>query len=327
MKLTRDEIEKCVRYTLASLDQTADRKVDEGVLEAAINEMIRDFATRASKLRPLAPGERAIVSFTKPRSAALFADRVWSTSGGEDPDMTFGWEVASEARIRAAFALEPLFAARREYPMSRSRLEQVVHDFERTIANDLRQATGADAVPLYNSASSRDAQYRPGDAAAIVAVVDHLAIVDEEHLTWEQVSEFRRDKEARSAYRAFIHWLDVEMVGKPTGYIADDIAGRLEHYQWALRKHGLQTVLGTLALTMNPKQLLGASSVGVALEMIARQPFWSLFAAGGLVVGQAAISLATILLDRRDLELSHREVAYVAEVTRHFSRPGTKRAG
>jgi hypothetical protein len=300
------------------LAETADLSVDAEVLEAAVGEIVQDFVNMASKQRPLLPGERVIVSLIKAKSAALLADRVWSTSEDATPDITFGWEVPSEARIRAAFALQKFFAARREYSMTRPQLEELVHDFERTIANDLRSITGADAVPMYSSASSRDAQYRPGDTAAIVALVDNLAIVNEEQLTWDQVNEFRRDREARSAYRAFVHWLDAEMVGKPAAYIADDIAVRLERYQWALRKHGLQTALGALTCTLNPKYLLGASGVGVALEVIAKQPFWSLLATGGLVVGQAAISLATTLLERRDVELSHREVAYVAEVRRQF---------
>ena len=136
-------------------------------------------------------------------------------------------------------------------------------------------------------------------------------IVDEDRLAWEQVQEFRRDARAHSAYRMFVHWLDGEMVGKPATFVADEIAARLERYDWALRKHGIETVTGALERTIQPGLLAGASAVGASLQFITTQPVWSLLAAGSFVVGGACLSLAKVLLARKDVELAHREIAYV----------------
>jgi hypothetical protein len=47
------------------------------------------------------------------------------------------------------------------------------------------------------------------------------------------------------------------MVSKPTSYISDEIACRLDRYEWALKKHGIQTVTGTIATTLDSKFLAG----------------------------------------------------------------------
>lgn len=320
MRLSDDEIANCVRYVHAAFEQRSGIEVPLG----AVNEITSDFIRMARQSPPLSSNERAILSLTKPKSAALLADRVWSMSDEADPHIAFGWEVPKDIRLRALFALYQVTVGNNDG--SEAALDKTVHqaterflnDIERDLANDFRESTGADVVPLYGSTARRDAQYHQGDEAAIIAVVENMDIIDEERLTWAQVIEFRRDKDARTAYRRFIHWLDKEMVGKPTGYIADEIADRLEQYEWALRKHGIQKVIGVLANTINPKSLISASSVGVAIEVIMKQPIWSLITTGGLIVGQTALSLVTTLLERRDIELAHREVAYVQEVKNRF---------
>ena len=185
-------------------------------------------------------------------------------------------------------------------------LEGAAHD----LAGDYRRR-GARVSPLYDSVAKRDTEYNPGDQAAIVAIAEGLLVADEDRLAWEQVLEFRRDASAHSAYRMFVHWLDAEMVGKPATFVADEIAARLERYDWALRKHGIATVTGALERTIQPGLLAGASAVGASLQFITTQPVWSLLAAGSFVIGGACLSLAKVFLARKDVELAHRDIAYV----------------
>jgi hypothetical protein len=308
MKLTDPDIESIVRSVYARLRDTcspwvlpvfgeSDWAPYLGVwapCEAALEGHIKDFKLMAEKTRPLCRGERAIVSITKPKAAALLADRYWAPFSDSGHDITFGWEHPTEVMMWAFESLRPYFKGDKkatEQTPSEAESETFLADVERDLANYYRERTGADVVPLYASVSRRDAQYRSGDQSAIVAVIQNLGIADDEQLQWEQVMEFRQDKDARAAYRHFVHWLDKEMVDRPVSYIADELAARVERYEWALRKHGIETVVGVLSSTINPKYLLGTSGVAVALEVIRGKPIWSLLAAGGLLVGRATVGI------------------------------------
>ena len=104
------------------------------------------------------------------------------------------------------------------------------------------------------------------------------------------------------------------MVDKSVQYITDEIGQRLERYDWSLRKHGIQTVIGALSCTLNPKALVSSSTAGIAVDVMAGKPIWSLLATGGLLLGHAAVSVATALVERRDIEMAHREIAYVQQL-------------
>ena len=75
-----------------------------------------------------------------------------------------------------------------------------------------------------------------------------------------------------------------------------------------------KTVVGGLSSIINPKSLVATSTAGLAVNLIAGMPVWSLLSAGGVLVGHAALSIATAVLERRDVEMVHREVAYVQEI-------------
>ncbi len=317
MKLAKYEIEAYIRYVYDNLIQADKIHLPVEV----IDRLSQSYYSQSMISRPLAPHEQGIVTLTKPKSAALFADRVWSVGGTEDSDITFGWEVSRDVRWRAMFDLAYIDAQAHGKageidnapPNATPGFMRFLEDFAHDLAHEYRGG-GAQVSPLYDSAKARDAEYRPGDQAAILAMIANVLVVDENELNWEQVCEFRRDADARSAYRMFIHWLDKEMVAKSSGFVADEIASRLEKYEWALHKHGIQTVIGGLERIINPGMLAATSAVSAGLQFITSQPVWSLMAAGGLLLGGAALSLSKILLDRADIDVGHREIAYVHKV-------------
>jgi hypothetical protein len=200
-------------------------------------------------------------------------------------------------------------------------------DVERDLSREYHDSTGAMVLPLYSSSARRDAQYQAGDQTALLCIVEDLEIVDEQRLTWEQVIEFRKDVEARAAYRRFIHWLDASMVDKSVQYITDEINQRLERYEWSLRKHGIKTMIGGVSDTLNPKSLIGSSTAGIAINLIAGKPIWSLLTAGGLLVGRTAVSLAIALVERRDIAMNHREIAYVQQLKSEFGNTNQPETG
>lgn len=319
MTLSPADIEQELRYThrfFTSAEFVSNQPADK--VEAVIEEVIRDFKDLAKRIQPLSSSESAIVTLTKPKTAALLADRVWTTASDADPNIAFGWALPMEVRYMALLATIHLFerapTAPASGPVSQQGIETFFANLERDLAHGFQDATGAPVAPLYSTAARRDAQYQSGNQVALVSIVENLSIVDEEQLTWPQIADFRRDKEAQTAYRRFVHWLDKDMIDKSVEYVTDEVAQRLEQHEWALRKHGINTVIGNLSSTINPKSLIATSSAGVAVNLIAGMPIWSLLTAGGLLVGHAALSMTRAIVERRDVEMTRREVAYVQQI-------------
>ncbi len=233
-------------------------------------------------------------------------------------DFAFGWESPVSIRLAALFAFQYLTADDKERAswqtvIPTEQTEKFVLSTERQIALSYHVRTGAAVAPLYNSAQSREAQYGSGETPVVIAVVENLNIVAEESLSWEQVIEFRRDVPARLAYRNFIHWLDKDMVGKSVQFVVDEVNARMERYEWAMRKHGLQTVLGALECTLNAKNLLGTSAAVLTVQSLSHEALLSVLAGSGLVVGRAAITAAVKLIERADILEAHRDIAFVHE--------------
>lgn len=324
MKLTVTEIEDCVRYVYCGL-------VQEGRIhlpESSIQQLISDYKAQSRISLPLEPHEKAIVTLAEPKSAALFADRVWSVgyvgNQHEDINLTFGWEVAYDVRLRALFDLGVLEAEADGTMHEITNAPPASPNFTKwlgSVSQDLAaqyRIRGANVSPLYDSAAARDAEYARGDRAVLLAIADGVMVVDENALTWDQVRQFRQDSEARASYRRFVHWLDREMVGKSATFVADEISSREERYKWALRKHGIDTVVGALERAIAPSTLASASAAAAAIQFVMNQPLWSLLAAGGLALGSGAISLAKVALAHEDIKHANQEISYVQEVKRRF---------
>jgi hypothetical protein len=323
LSLDRTTVQREVRYI-----QAAWSALVTPVSDALGDEVITDIMARAARTRPLAKGETAIVTIFKPKTAALFADRVWVQWAGEDArlDFTFGWESPRAIRLAALFAFQHLTADERERASWQTmtptdQTERFVVANERELALDYQVRTGAAVAPLYNSAQSREAQYQTGETPVVIAVVENLNIVAEESLSWEQVIEFRRDVAARLAYRNFIHWLDKDMIGKSVQFVVDEVSARMERYEWAMRKHGLHTMLGALESTLNANSLLGTSAAVLTVQSLSHESLLSVLAGGGLIVGKAAITAAVKLIERADIREAHRDIAFVHEARSRLKAP------
>ena len=167
-------------------------------------------------------------------------------------------------------------------------------------------------VPVYSSLVARDQEYRAGDYEVLAVTLTGLRIVDEDQLTWEQVLEFRRDKENRKKYIRFRHWLDMNMAGQPLAVMEDAIRFALEDYESAINKHGLQTVMGSVADLVDSASIvtLGAS----ALPQLSLAAFG---VSGVLAITGLAVKTAKRKIVAADINpgLNH-EIAFVHEVSK-----------
>lgn len=320
--LKPDEIEREVRYAHACCEQ-----IFHFSPKGSVEELARDFIELSENTKPVIPGEEGIISLLCPKTAALLGDRVWLTFAGAEKQLDFscGWSTPMEVRLAALLVFgrsdDGLFpeAITDDDVELTGPGEQFLTFTEGELAQDYAKVTGAHMIPLYQSTQERQRDYQPGQQAVLISVVQNIDIVSERSLTWEQVSEFRSDGEARTAYRRFAHWMDKEMVGKSATYIIDEVSHRLERYEWAVKKHGLKTVLGALERTLDAKSLIGSAAVTASIEAVLHTPLLSLLSGAGLLVGNAAVKAAAHMIEKKDIAMEYRDVSFVHEIKKRMN--------
>jgi len=231
----------------------------------------------------------------KPKTAALCYDRVWGASDGIVPRSIRCWGgtqaevsgkgLAADYNIKTGRA--PIVAMvgpeEKKLEMLRAGTDYGLAATFRDIAKSFSKRHRIYMFPIFDFIEQRNRMYQPGDREIIVTTLSNLDIVDEKQLTWEQVIEFRKDNENKQKYRRLLHWLDKDMVGKSRAFIQDDIAMKLEDYEWAIKKHGIKTVIGTIEETLDAKHLAGASGI-VGSFTYAGHPVLGMLVGAGLIL-------------------------------------------
>lgn len=77
--------------------------------------------------------------------------------------------------------------------------------------------------------------------------VDNISKVVEDKLTWEQVLDFRHDKDSVKKLRKFKHWCIYDLKGKTANEVSEILNESYEEYCYVLKKHGIKTVVGSLS--------------------------------------------------------------------------------
>jgi hypothetical protein len=287
------------------------------IVEATRNLAIT-LSKRFSSPNLPAPNESVGVTVLKPKTAALFFDRVWRCPGLEQilPN-----DVSCYGATQMEYLPALLGLVARSLEISDTQIVDEVKlpyaskawgasSVTRAIAESLFESHSILALPMYDSTESRDAEYQVGHTQVLVAAIEGLQVVDEDSLDVEQILEFRKDASAKSKFRQLRHWADKELAGKPSSFLIDAVSQRLEDYEWALKKHGILTVSELL----DPKVLLGVASTAAALAFAGAE-FWGALGAAGVVIGKAAVSVTQKLVDREDRKRGQgSEVAFVHEL-------------
>jgi hypothetical protein len=288
--------------------------------EELVAELVKGIEARIGKPHLPVPGQSLAVAADTPKTAALFFDRVWMPPIVKDdiPDSVRFWAASDEELSTMVLAMfgkhdEQLGAAIRSDPLTQGFLRSFRSlTAPRAFSEAVGRKLNRPVVPVYGSAEVYTKEYAPGSHEVLVAAITDLKLVDEASLAWKQVQEFREDAEAIAKLRRFRRWGDAEFARKDVGYIRDTIALRLDDYEWAIKKHGLATAVGTATDVLDPKFLAGVASVagGIALGGAA---LWAAVAAGGALIGKTALSLTTRRLELHDRVRSS-EVAVIHEL-------------
>ncbi|MCX6539248.1 MAG: hypothetical protein NT151_10010 [Acidobacteria bacterium] len=179
------------------------------------------------------------------------------------------------------------------------------------IGMTLGQIVGQDIVTVHDSTHARDAGCLKSAEPALLGILDGLRIVDERRLSWEMVEEFRADPEARRKYKRLLHWLRTSMASKSQREVEDEVGCRLEEYEWALKKHGIETLLGHIESVLDPRFLAPTVGLGGIVGLFG-EPLWGALSAGAVLLGRASLKVASYFLTREDIaRRTNPEVSYV----------------
>jgi len=152
--------------------------------------------------------------------------------------------------------------------------------------------------------------YSEGDDPFILAVLEGIVRIDESALTWAQVQEFRKDQGAFADYRSLVTWFNKELKGVNEREAEERLLQAYENGKAALRKHGVVTVLGSIATIASPAVLSWLDPSSVILN-------------SGIILGTAGLgALATVrqvFFKRKELASSG-PTAYVSRLGRWAAR-------
>lgn len=237
------------------------------------------------------------ISLTRPKTAALGFDRVWGdghTSG-----------IPNEIRICRPIPAEVFVGKLKQAGLPiqniRPSLDEILA-FYRTIS------------PFYIDFSPSKSEYEEGDHSFVLSRLTQVGIVDEEALTWEQVIEFRKDKDRCAKYRMLAHWFNSQLVGKSEAFIVGELGKKLYEYEEAIKYHGMKTVIGTLSKLLDEKLLLGVGATLTSVFVTTGRPELSFSVAGAVVAGKVALEVANVTLESKRLKNTHKEGLFLHEL-------------
>jgi hypothetical protein len=270
--------------------------------------------------RPTA-GESVAMAMQCPRTASLFYDRVWW------PPETFEHEPPSQVQVFGATPPEIWLSIIARVIARKPQLrDELLAAGAQTSFGEMLKASRPGAwlaahlstewnvaiTNIYPDVSSRDLEYQAGTSEALIVALQKIPVVNERCLENEQVLEFRRDASARRNYRRFVHFCDTGMIGKSAEYIADELSERLDKYDAALRKHGIETAVGTIEAILDKEFAIVAAGLGVLGHSFNNATSIVLPA---LAFGAKSIcSIVRRQLTLYDIRAANADIAYVFEL-------------
>ncbi len=127
-----------------------------------------------------------------------------------------------------------------------------------------------------------------------VAAIDNIPVVRDDQVTLDQLLEFRKDSEARNKYRKLRLWLGSSIHADTVSNASEIIAQRIENYEWAIRKHGLETYRSAIEYIINQKSLL-STTMASTLGALLGGPIAAELMGGTVLLGQ----VSAYLLERK----------------------------
>ncbi len=129
----------------------------------------------------------------------------------------------------------------------------------------------AGLIPVYSdygayySGARLDSQKIP-ELSIITIKLSKLNIVDVSNASWEQIIDFKKDKESALKLMRFKNFILKNYEGKTTSFIKDDIAIKIEEYEKITKKHGFELKTSCIETILNAPSFLAATGLFLAGE-------------------------------------------------------------
>jgi hypothetical protein len=277
--------------------------------------------------KPLYPkaNESLVVTFDKPKTAALAFDKVYRTPALIEPfpeevgfygatDIEKGWWgmgllylVAYQLGIKTDLEI---FNDEREIDYD---IPEAERNNLRFLCSQFPKVFHQTPTILYSSKNNYNCDFQIGKEHVLMAAISNVAMVDEKELDWKQVLEFRKDINSRIKYQRFMRWLDSEMLTCSPRQIEDNISIKMDDYQYSLKKHGIKTMLGTVSSLIDTK-FIGAVSAATAATALAGGELLTALTPLSLMLGKTIITFSNMFIDSMDeARKENYEIAYIYE--------------
>jgi len=178
---------------------------------------------------------------------------------------------------------------------------------------------GVDVVPIYSSELAFRNDTVTGPAVGYQAAINQVSLVSSNGVNWNQIVDFREDKESLRKYRALRNWFRQGLKANSVSEATDIIGQKLEDYEWAIRKHGLKTITGTLTSVLDSKQLIALTSASSAAGFMGG-PIWAAITAGIILLSGVSVKIADRFIELEDVKRgANSEVAVIYDIKQLFS--------
>ena len=179
-------------------------------------------------------------------------------------------------------------------------------------AQELNSLYKCKALPVYSSIEEFCNDFQEGSYIVTQRVIKNLSIVDDEKLEWEQIKQFRQDREARNKYKQFLDFLRGKWSDGDIDYITYQIEKQYEAYNAALRKHGIETRLGVLKDIFSSKYVLPTAIASIVTNVT--NPKFVPIVAGVFALGSFTLSLSEYKLNLEKFNPPDTSIAWIYEV-------------
>jgi len=177
---------------------------------------------------------------------------------------------------------------------------------------DVYASRGVHLTPIYLETSDFDeASTQKSPSPGLEICLDQIPTPADSKLTWDKVIEFRKDKDAVQKLNRLRLWFTRDLAKKSEAEIRATIEEKLDNYQYALRKHGIETILE------GATSLISFIAEKDVLELLTSSPLAA--AIGGVALAAGTIAwIGSKLIERS--ELKRKEAAYIYDVQKLVTR-------
>lgn len=139
-----------------------------------------------------------------------------------------------------------------------------------------------------------------------------LKAIDVEHVSWDQIIEFREDDESKRKLRNLKLYLHENYDGKSRDFIEDSISKKVEDYEKVLESWGMKTFQATLNTILSSKSVISLAAFGITSGLGAGIPI-AAAVGSSFTVGSMALEVCKRKNEKQEF-ISNDPISYIIDV-------------